>query len=118
MPWIAAGSAVRTIAYVLDRVCYAYGRTGRVLMNQSCAVFATIVITPVAIAIAGLPGAAMAVPVCFLIHLCAATFNAIRTQRESSVTSAERAERSSVERWDMLSATAAESRAVPPRSGL
>lgn len=119
MPWIAAGSAVRTIAYVLDRVCYAYGRTGRVLMNQLCAVFATIVITPVAIAIAGLPGAAMAVPVCFLIHLCAATFNAIRTQRESSVTSAGRAEeRSSVERWDMLPAAAAERRAVPPRSGL
>lgn len=119
MPWIAAGSAVRTIAYVLDRVCYAYGRTGRVLMNQLCAVVATVVITPVAIAIAGLPGAAMAVPVCFLIHLCAATFNAIRTQRESSVTFAERtAERSSVERWDMLPSTAAEPRTVPPRSGL
>lgn len=84
MPWIAAGYGLRTVAYAVDRVCYAHGRTRRVLAGQLWSACATIVVTPAAISIGGLAGAAVAVPVCFFIYLCAATWNSVRSRREFS----------------------------------
>jgi O-antigen/teichoic acid export membrane protein len=90
MPWIAAGYAVRAVAYVFDRVAYAFGRTRRALSSQLCAACATMIVTPCAIAVAGLDGAAIAVPICFGIYLCAAFVNATKTRRESTTVFDER----------------------------
>jgi O-antigen/teichoic acid export membrane protein len=72
MPWIAAGYALRCIAYVFERVCYAYGKTGRVLAIQCCTAAATFVATPIAVLGWGLEGAAVAVPIYFGVELIAA----------------------------------------------
>jgi len=90
MPWIAAGYAVRAVAYVLDRVAYAFGQTRRVLAGQLVTAVATLTVTPCAVYLAGLKGAAVAVPICFGIYLCAAIINAGRTQRESAAACYER----------------------------
>jgi hypothetical protein len=49
MPWIATGYAIRAASYVLERVCYAYGKTRRVLVIQVLAVVATSIVTPLGI---------------------------------------------------------------------
>lgn len=84
MPWIAAGYAVRAVAYALDRVAYAFGRTRRVLGSQLSSAVATVTVTPCAVYLMGLKGAAVAVPICFSIYLFAAVINAGRTRRESA----------------------------------
>jgi len=69
MPWIAAGYAMRATASVFERVCYAYGRTRRVLAGQTSAALIALVATPVGALGWGLAGAAAAVPLCFAIQL-------------------------------------------------
>ncbi len=86
MPWIGLGYALRSVSYVFERMCYAYGHTRRVLVIQSWAVAATIVATPLGIVSLGLKGAAMAVPVYFSVQLVAAIVLAHRTIRESTAT--------------------------------
>ncbi len=83
MPWIATGYAIRAASYVLERVCYAYGATRRVLIIQVLAVAATAVVTPLGIFTLGIRGAAMAVPVYFSIQLTIAAILARRTIREA-----------------------------------
>lgn len=72
MPWIAAGYALRAVACVFERVCYVHARTARVLIVQLCVLAATLTVTPLAILMWGLQGAAFAVPICFAIYLAAA----------------------------------------------
>jgi O-antigen/teichoic acid export membrane protein len=72
MPWIAAGYTVRSVAYVFERVCYAYGRTRRVLAIQCFTAAATFIATPIAVLGWGLEGAAVAVPIYFGVELIAA----------------------------------------------
>jgi O-antigen/teichoic acid export membrane protein len=86
MPWIGLGYAVRSVSYVFERMCYAYGQTRRVLVIQSWAVAATIVATPLGIVTLGLRGAAMAVPVYFSVQLAVAIVLALRTLKQSAVT--------------------------------
>jgi O-antigen/teichoic acid export membrane protein len=86
MPWIGLGYAVRSVSYVFERMCYAYGQTHRVLVIQSCAVAATIVATPLGVITLGLKGAAMAVPVYFSVQLAVAIVLARRTIKQSTVT--------------------------------
>ena len=83
MPWIATGYAIRAASYVFERVCYAYGKTQRVLFIQLCAAAATVVVTPLGIFTLGIRGAAMAVPVYFSIQLATAAVLARRTIREA-----------------------------------
>jgi O-antigen/teichoic acid export membrane protein len=83
MPWIAAGYAIRAASYVLERVCYAYGQTRRVLVIQLCAAAATVVVTPLGIFTLGIRGAAMAVPVYFSVQFATAAILARRTIREA-----------------------------------
>jgi len=86
MPWVALGYAIRCVSYVFERVCYAYGRTGQVLLIQICAAVATLVVTPLAVLNFGLLGAACAVPICFGVQCVAAvlfTRRAIREAQES-----------------------------------
>jgi len=83
MPWIGAGYAIKASSGVLERVCYAYGRTQRVLLIQLCSVAATLVCTPAGVLMLGLQGAAYAVPVCFCTQLVAASVLARRTIWES-----------------------------------
>jgi O-antigen/teichoic acid export membrane protein len=83
MPWIATGYAIRAASYVLERVCYAYGETRRVLIIQVLAVAATAVVTPLGIFTLGIRGAAMAVPVYFTVQLMTAAVLARRTIREA-----------------------------------
>ena len=84
MPWIAAGYAIRASSYVFERVCYAFGRTRRVLGIQLCAVFATLALTPAGVICFGLKGAAMAVPAYFSVQLTVAFFSARRTLLEAA----------------------------------
>jgi O-antigen/teichoic acid export membrane protein len=83
MPWIAAGYAIKAVSYVFERVCYAFGKTRRVLAVQVCAVIAALVLTPAGIISFGLEGAAMAVPAYFTVQLAVAIYFARRTVRES-----------------------------------
>jgi O-antigen/teichoic acid export membrane protein len=83
MPWIAAGYAIRATSYVFERVCYAFGRTRRVLTIQLCAVVAAVALTPLGVISFGLKGAAMAVPACFSVQLAVAVFVARRTMRDA-----------------------------------
>jgi O-antigen/teichoic acid export membrane protein len=83
MPWIALGYGIRCVSYVFERVCYAYGRTWRVLVIQACSVGTTVVVTPLAILTLGLRGAALAVPVCFSVQMLTALVLARRTIREA-----------------------------------
>jgi O-antigen/teichoic acid export membrane protein len=82
MPWIGLGYTIRAISYVFERVCYAYGKTHRVLIIQLCGVAATAVATPVGVLTLGLKGAALAVPAYFSVQLAAAVLLAARTIRE------------------------------------
>jgi O-antigen/teichoic acid export membrane protein len=84
MPWIATGYAIRAASYVLERVCYAHGKTRRVLVIQVLAVVATSIVTPLGIFTLGIRGAAMAVPVYFSIQLTIAAILARRTLREAA----------------------------------
>jgi O-antigen/teichoic acid export membrane protein len=83
MPGIALGYAIRASSYVFERVCYAYGRTHRVLITQLCAVSVAAVVTPLAVMSGGVRGAALAVPVYFSIQLLLAVLFARRTLREA-----------------------------------
>jgi O-antigen/teichoic acid export membrane protein len=83
MPWIAAGYAIRAASYVFERVCYAFGRTRRVLAIQLCAVAAAVALTPAGVISFGLKGAAMAVPAYFSVQLAVAVLVARRTMREA-----------------------------------
>jgi O-antigen/teichoic acid export membrane protein len=82
MPWIGAGYGIRATSGVLERVCYAYGRTHRVLIIQLWGAAATLVCTPLGVISLGLTGAAMAVPAVFCSQLVAASVLARRTMRE------------------------------------
>jgi O-antigen/teichoic acid export membrane protein len=86
MPWVALGYGIRCVSYVFERVCYAYGKTWRVLMIQVCAAGTTLIVTPLAVLNFGLRGAACAVPVCFGMQCLAAVLLARRTIREASGT--------------------------------
>jgi O-antigen/teichoic acid export membrane protein len=86
MPWVALGYGIRCVSYVFERVCYAYGRTWRVLLIQVCAAATTLMVTPLAVRNFGLRGAACAVPVCFAVQCLAAMLLARRTIREASGT--------------------------------
>jgi O-antigen/teichoic acid export membrane protein len=84
MPWIAAGYGIRCIAYVFERICYAYGRTQRVLIIQCCAALATVIATPIGVFGWGLKGAAVAVPVYFGVELIVAASLATKFLRGTS----------------------------------
>jgi len=86
MPWIGLGYAIRSASYVFERMCYAYGKTQRVLVIQCCAVVATLVVTPLGVIYFGLKGAAMAVPIYFSVQLAVAVALARRTVKQSTVT--------------------------------
>ena len=84
MPWIAAGYAIRATSYVFERVCYAFGRTRRVLAIQLCAVAAALALSPVGVMSFGLVGAAMAVPAYYSVQLAVAVLVARRTMQETT----------------------------------
>ena len=84
MPWIAAGYAIRATSYVFERVCYAFGRTRRVLAIQLCAIAAALVLIPAGVMTFGLIGAAMAVPAYYSVQLAVAALVARRTMRETA----------------------------------
>jgi O-antigen/teichoic acid export membrane protein len=86
MPWVALGYGIRCVSYVFERVCYAHGRTWRVLLIQVCAAATTLIVMPMAVLNFGLRGAACAVPVCFGVQCLAAALLARRTIREASGT--------------------------------
>jgi len=83
MPWIGLGYGIRVAAYVFERVCYAYGRTRRVLAIQILTAVATVVATPIGVLGWGLRGAAMAGPVYYSVELAVAVFFARRTRRQA-----------------------------------
>ena len=87
MPWIGLGYAIRSVSYVFERVSYAYARTHRVLLTQLWAVAATVVATPAGVLLAGLKGAAMAVPVYFTVQCLVAIVLARRTLHEVNIRS-------------------------------
>lgn len=88
LPWVGAGYAIRAVSYVFERVCYAYGRTRRVLVTQLCGALTAAAFTPAAVVALGLKGAAIAVPAYFAVQLVTAVFLARRTLRDAAQPSA------------------------------
>lgn len=86
MPWIGLGYSIRSASYVFERMCYAYGKTQRVLVIQCCAAVATVVATPLGVVYFGLEGAAIAVPLYFSVQLAVAIFLSRRTIHEATAT--------------------------------
>ena len=82
MPWIAGGNAMLASSYVFERVCYAFGKTHRVLLIQSCTVLTGIITTFIGARYWGLEGAARAASVYFLVQLLASIFLAIMTYKQ------------------------------------
>ena len=86
LPWVACGYGLLTLSYVFERVCYAHGRTARVLAIQSCTALTALVTTAFGAWHWGLSGSAMAVPVYFTVQLVGAMIQAARTTRREQVT--------------------------------
>jgi O-antigen/teichoic acid export membrane protein len=84
MPWIAAGYAIRSLAYVYERMCYAVGQTRSVLVIQSSAAAVTLVATPIGALGWGLRGAAMAAPDYFGVQLLVAMMLARRSRLQAT----------------------------------
>jgi len=84
MPWIAAGYALRATASVLERVCYGYARTRRVLAIQAAAAAAAVIALPMATVAWGLQGAAAALVAVFAVQLVVAAMFAHRTRNETA----------------------------------
>src|SRR5262249_4894242 len=72
LPWIAAGYALKVLADVFTRVCFAHGETGVVFALVLWGSIAGLGATVVATRHWGLAGAAFAVPVYFTVQLGAA----------------------------------------------
>jgi O-antigen/teichoic acid export membrane protein len=74
-PWIAAGAALLALSQVVEKPCYAYKQTRRVLVNQAVGAAACVVAEVALIWKYGLAGAAMAVPVYAGVLLAFASLN-------------------------------------------
>lgn len=69
IPWIAGGYSLLVISNVFEKVCYAYGFTGRILVVRSIAAISGLVIAYYGIVLWGMPGAAIAVPIYFGLQM-------------------------------------------------
>lgn len=65
LPWIAAGYGFHAVSYAYEKTCYAYRRSGWVTLINSVGAMVCLLVVPLAVPLAGLRGAAMAVPVYF-----------------------------------------------------
>lgn len=81
MPWIALGYALYVIATVFSRYCYAYDDTRAVLIQTVAGSSIGIIILLPTIHLGGLMGAAVAVPIRFVVELALAAFLARRAER-------------------------------------
>jgi O-antigen/teichoic acid export membrane protein len=68
VPWIALGYCLYVIEQVLEQNLLAHKRTTAVLVAQICGAAASIVVTVPLVALLGMPGAAYACPIYFLIQ--------------------------------------------------
>lgn len=71
MPWVAGGYAMLAISYVFARKCYAYGKTGWVVLIEFIGAFSTIVSAIPLVHFLGIKGVAIAVPIAFAMQLLA-----------------------------------------------
>jgi O-antigen/teichoic acid export membrane protein len=69
IPWIAGGYGLLVISNVFEKVCYAYGFTGRILVVRSMAAVSGLLISYYGVVRWGLIGAAIAVPIYFGLQL-------------------------------------------------
>jgi O-antigen/teichoic acid export membrane protein len=83
LPWIAAGYALFAISCVFERVCYAYGKTYRVLTIQVCTALIGVLVTLLGTLHWGLIGTAAAVSVYFAFQLLISIVLAHRTYSEA-----------------------------------
>ena len=74
LPWIAAGYALWALGAVFEKPCYAYKRTGFVLVIQAAGAAACLAAVPVLIHLHGLRGAAMAAPAYYGLQLAVAIY--------------------------------------------
>jgi O-antigen/teichoic acid export membrane protein len=72
MPWIAGGCGIVVVAQAFAGLCYASRNTARVLKIELTGALARVAIGYPAIYVAGLPGAAIAVPISAVVQLTAA----------------------------------------------
>jgi O-antigen/teichoic acid export membrane protein len=84
MPWIAAGYALLSLAFVFERVCYVYGRPHRVLLIQASTAAVALLAAVVGTWSWGLQGAAVAIPIYFGVQLLIAAALAWRTLMETA----------------------------------
>lgn len=84
MPWIAGGYALRVLADVFTRVCYAHGRTVLVFLPVLCGSLVGLAATVVGARYWGLTGAAISVPVYFIVQLGASVLAAQATDKRAA----------------------------------
>ena len=72
LPWIVFGYYLYILSHVFVRACYAHGATGSVLLVEALGAVVAVVAGAAGIMLAGLQGAAMAVPVYFGAQLAMA----------------------------------------------
>ncbi len=82
LPWISAGYALRIVADVFTRVCYAHGHTSSVFLLALAGTVAGLTATTVGTHFWGLKGAAVAVVICFGVQLLAAMLAAQNTHKK------------------------------------
>ena len=79
MPMIAAGYVLLIASYVFERVCYAHGKTNRVLLTQTFTAAGGVTATLTCTHLFGIIGAAAAVPIYFSIQLLVSIWFAYKT---------------------------------------
>ena len=85
LPWIAAGYALWALGAVFEKPCYAYRKTGWVLVIQAAGAAACLAAVPVLIRLRGLRGAALAAPAYFGLQLAVAVYASRAARRGAAV---------------------------------
>jgi len=83
LPWIGAGYALLALGTVFEKPCYAYKRTGWVLVVAATGAAACLAAVPILIRLRGLRGAAMAAPAYYGLQLAVAIFASRAARREA-----------------------------------
>jgi O-antigen/teichoic acid export membrane protein len=83
MPWVAAGYTLFALSQVYERTCFAHGATKAVFLIQTGGGAASIGFAAFGVWVAGIIGAAIAVPAYFALQLGLARYFAQETQRKS-----------------------------------
>lgn len=85
MPWICAGYALLAISHIPNRICYANDATSSVLFVVTIGAFSAVLANFFFIPRYGIFGAAIAIPMYFLVQLTASTYLALKSHLNRNI---------------------------------